>query len=130
MPPPNTPTDPTAQPRLTPTSSDDSEPRVAKAYPTLFYGLVNAARMSKPLLYLTAISTLIPLRARVALAWQGNVIPWFRVSRTLFWASLIGWMSGRALYVLTILYWWSGGTADDMRRMQREHQDAGRREGP
>ena len=122
MPPPNTPTDPDeAAPAptiplhrnnnpvpttTTTTHAEDNRPCIAKAWPSLFYTLVSAARLGRPLLFLTAASTLIPLRSRVALAWQGKIIPWAKVSKALFWASLAGWMSGRMLYVLTVLYWW------------------------
>jgi hypothetical protein len=132
MPPPNTPTDPNAQPAQTPYTGpqgrstgfnartpSQERPKIAKILPLTFKALLGLHEISQPLLLLTAISVLPSVRSRAVFAWRNSLIPWRTLSTGLWWAALASWLSGQSLYLLTIAFYWRHGP----RRNERDVQD-------
>lgn len=91
-------------------SSSRDQPHVAPALPLTFAALLGLHQLSRPLMVLTALSVFPAVRARFFITWLGRPVEWARVSRVLWWAALLSWLSGQSLYVLTIAYWWRQGS--------------------
>ena len=126
MPPPNTPEDPEAQARMgmpPQAASSRDRPYVALALPVTFNALIALSRLTEPLLFFTLLSTSSVVRSRFFLTWQGRSLSWTKVSGGLLWASVAGWLSGQALYVLTVVYMWRAG--GERRRRRELHGEVG-----
>jgi hypothetical protein len=135
MPPPTPPADDTAQPApaATPTGTPATAParRSTRAPSTnsassivrLMYAYVTAESLIKPLMFLTAVSVLIPVRSRVLLAWRGRTIPWPKISKYLLMASLAAWITGRVSWVWATISMWTSGPAERRRELEEARRE-------